>query len=377
MKVALVVPSIKKYGWGTYCYNLANELSKKVDLCTFSLDTREGINFVNEKIPNLYVKDKSKVSNFTKKISISLKIVKKIKSGFDIYHSVDYPFSIFSFIKAKLNRRTSIITGLGTFASKPLGNYGVSSWLLKKAYENSINTFLSEYTRDQVLKKVECKNFVIYPGVSYEKFQKVNNEKINYLRRMYGNNVLLGVGGLIKRKGFDITIKSLKIVKKKFPNVKYLIIGDGPERKNLLELVKNLNLQNNVKFLGEMINEEIIDFYHFCDIYVHTPVIVNGMYEGFGIVYLEASACGKPCIGSNSGGVPSAVINGVTGLLAKEGDIYSTANCIIKLLKDEKLRNKLGSNGKKRAKKLTWENMAKKYIKIYKNVMKGKKYALY
>ncbi len=94
---------------------------------------------------------------------------------------------------------------------------------------------------------------------------------------------------------------------------------------------------------------------------------IEGDFEGFGIVYLEANLCGKPVIAGNSGGVKDAVSDGVSGLMVEPENLEGIANAISRLSNDKDLRDKLGSQGKERAiREFSWENQAANLCKIIK-----------
>ncbi|MFH1997677.1 MAG: glycosyltransferase family 4 protein, partial [Patescibacteria group bacterium] len=94
----------------------------------------------------------------------------------------------------------------------------------------------------------------------------------------------------------------------------------------------------------------------------------NNDFEGFGLVYLEAGACGKPVIGTYDCGAEDAIINNVTGFLVSQNNIKETTNIILRLLDKPGLAQKLGKNGKKRAKEMDWNNVIKEYIREYKRL---------
>ncbi len=158
-------------------------------------------------------------------------------------------------------------------------------------------------------------------------------------------------------------------VKKKYKDVKYYIVGGRPPE-IYLDLVKKYNLEENVRFFENISDEELIKLYYEADIFLLTPIVINNNdFEGFGLVYLEAGACGKPAVGTFNCGAEDAIIDGVTGLLVFQNDIKKTAEAALKLLDNPKLAKKLGENGKIRAKEMSWENVAKRYIKEYKKLL--------
>jgi phosphatidylinositol alpha-1,6-mannosyltransferase len=180
--------------------------------------------------------------------------------------------------------------------------------------------------------------------------------------------VLLTVGKLKERKGIDVSIKAFKIVKENIPDAKYIIIGGGREDK-YRSLVKELKL-NDVYFIGEIEESELVKYYQLCDVFVLTPRRYHGDVEGFGLVYLEAGAAGKPVVASNSGGVSDVVKHMVNGILVSENDPYATAQAIIQLLKDDNLAAELGNNGKKVAKLFCWENTVKSLIDVWQKTLR-------
>ena len=112
----------------------------------------------------------------------------------------------------------------------------------------------------------------------------------------------------------------------------------------------------------------MIDLYYQADIFLLTPITINdSIFEGFGLVYLEAGACGKPVIGTHDCGAEDAIVDGVTGLLVPQKNIKKTTEAVLKLLDDPNFAKKLGENGKKRARQMSWDNVIKKYIKVYEN----------
>jgi glycosyltransferase involved in cell wall biosynthesis len=100
--------------------------------------------------------------------------------------------------------------------------------------------------------------------------------------------------------------------------------------------------------------------------------VFPSIYEAFGIVLLEAMACGKPVVASNVGGIPFVVEEGKTGLLFESGNVEDLADKIVTILKDEELREKMGEAGRERAKEFTWDKIAERTVEVYKEILKGK-----
>ena len=144
-------------------------------------------------------------------------------------------------------------------------------------------------------------------------------------------------------------------------------------RKELERLIHSLNLDANVSLLGQVTGPLLVDYFHACDVYAHTPITTKDKFEGFGIVYLEAGACGKPVLASRSGGVETAVVDGKTGLLVPEGYVQATAAALVRLLSDKRLSSVLGENGRARARQLDWKAHARKLIGVYAQAIKQRR----
>jgi phosphatidylinositol alpha-1,6-mannosyltransferase len=173
--------------------------------------------------------------------------------------------------------------------------------------------------------------------------------------------VLLTIGRIVERKGIDNVIEALSEVKKEFNDFVYLVVGKGPDKSRLADLISKYNLSENVKLVGYVSDKELQLFYQACDIYIMTPREIEGDVEGFGMVYLEANFHGKPVIASRTGGVIEAVLDNQTGLLSDQGNIEQIKDAILRLIKDKDLRERLGENGRKRvADKFQWQEQVGK-----------------
>jgi len=117
---------------------------------------------------------------------------------------------------------------------------------------------------------------------------------------------------------------------------------------------------------GAIEADQVVNYYHLCDLYVHTPRVINLSFEGFGIVYLEAGAAGKAVVAADAGGIRDAVIDGQTGLIARNEDANDIADKIITLLDNEALRKQIGEAGRRYAQQHDWSIIADKFIDVYK-----------
>lgn len=189
------------------------------------------------------------------------------------------------------------------------------------------------------------------------------------VRRRFGLEdklVLFSLGRLVKRKGHDTVLKSLPKVLESFSNLIYLIGSEGPYFEDLKELVRELKIEENVKFCGLIPEEEIPAFYQAADIFIMiSRELENLDTEGFGIVYLEAGIFAKPVIAGQSGGVKDVVRHNYNGLLVNPESPQETSAAIIKLIDNKSLRLELGINGQKMVENnFSWPLRANQLLKL-------------
>ncbi len=160
--------------------------------------------------------------------------------------------------------------------------------------------------------------------------------------------VILTLGGLVGRKGQDTVIRALPRIAQSVPEVTYLIAGDGPDRARLQRLAESIGVRERVVFAGAVADSELPDLYALADVFAMVSREQAGGcdVEGFGLVFLEAAACGKPTVGGHSGGIPEAVSDGHTGMLVDPLSVEDTAGALTRLLTDRELAAALGRNGR-------------------------------
>ena len=168
-----------------------------------------------------------------------------------------------------------------------------------------------------------------------------------------GKTVLLTVARLVKRKGIDQTLRALGRLQAAGDlagvDWVYVIAGRGPEEQNLRELSAQLGLGERVRFYGFVPDEDLARLYGAADVFVQTNREIDGDTEGFGIVFLEANACGTPVIGGIAGGTGDAVEDGRTGLRVDGDDLEAISEALRTMIKNESLRGKMGEAGMERA----------------------------
>jgi len=225
----------------------------------------------------------------------------------------------------------------------------------------------SLYTKKLVQELVKSTIIVdyVYPGAN-----DLRNHKGHSLKKVNGEPVILTLARLEKRKGHTHIIHCIKKLLSDFPNIQYVIAGEGPEKRALQKLVNDKNLQNNVLFVG-LVNDEQKKFLFERSSLMVMPTLDESKsrsIEGFGISYLEAAFFGIPSIASDVGGTPEAVINNSTGVIINSIDkLYQSMH---DLLVNENKRILFGENAQRRShENFQWNTVTKKYKSIFDEVI--------
>jgi phosphatidylinositol alpha-1,6-mannosyltransferase len=230
-------------------------------------------------------------------------------------------------------------------------------------FANSVNTRRMLRELGVAAERIE----IVYPGVDTERFRPdIDATEIRRQIAPRGETVLLSVGRLQRRKGHDLMIQAVRdLTHQQHRSLRYVIVGDGQERSRLEALVDECGVREYVTFSGEVSAHLLPQYYAACDIFVLPNRVEQTDVEGFGIVFLEAAASGKPAVGGRSGGVPEAVADGVTGLLVGGTDVEELATTIARLMDSDSLRRSLGEAGRARTvREFGWECAAERVSMI-------------
>jgi phosphatidylinositol alpha-1,6-mannosyltransferase len=274
---------------------------------------------------------------------------------------------VIAYLFSKILGFSYILWAYGYEFGKFENNYFIKKLYLR-IYENSLFiAAITDFVKSRLLRFGVGQNkvVIIKPGTDPLRYYPV--KVADDFRQRYcleNKRVILSVGRLIKRKGFDMTIRAMQDVVKIYPEAVYVIVGEGPFKERLGELSRKLKVGEHILFTGRVSNEGLLNFYNTCDLFIMPSRTLDdrGDIEGFGIVFLEAGACGKPVIGGLDGGMGEAIENGVTGLLVNSFDTKAIFSGIIKILSDREYARFLGENGRKRIiEELNWDRAVKAF----------------
>ena len=296
---------------------------------------------------------------FTRSLRLAL------ANRFDSIHAFRaLPEGLVAWIVARMTFRPVVIYAHGEeLTTWGKGNkYKAMRFVLRHADHVIAN---SENTRDELinmgvpLKKIT----LIYPGVDVERFHPglpCEDLKEN-IGLQPGEKLILSVGRLSRRKGFDMVIKSLPDLIGTGIDVRYALIGIGEDWDYLTNLAKELGVNDRVHLVGHVSPEELPRWYNACDVFAMPNREINGDNEGFGMVFIEAAACSRPSIAGCDGGTGAAVLDNETGLRVEGKSIDSVAQALANLLMDEDAAMAMGQRGWVRTQSdFAWERVVEK-----------------
>ncbi len=211
----------------------------------------------------------------------------------------------------------------------------------------------SDFTRDTLIDLIGVKPeriAVVYPTVDAERFQPdlPHEDLLNNIGITKKQKLILSVGRLQRRKGFDNIIRALPKLIQEGLDTHYALIGIGEDQDHLLRLANELGVADRVHLLGHVSYEDLPRWYNACDIFAMPNRDINGDTEGFGMVYLEAAASGKPSVAGNTGGTGSAVADGETGLRVDGEQVEDIITALARLLSDPAQAEMMGHKGRER-----------------------------
>jgi len=226
-------------------------------------------------------------------------------------------------------------------------------------YRRIIATSETYRKKSPILSSLGPRVQVINNGVDCQRFRPgLDPSSIEAKYGLSGRFVVLFVGALTKwhgYKGLDVLLKAMRICIKSSPNVFLLIVGDGDLKPHYESMAHNLGIANHIIFAGDASAEDLPKFYTASSL---LALPSKDMSEGFGLTLLEANASGRPCIASNTGGIPEVIREGYNGRLVPPNDARALAQGILSLAKDVDVRRRLGENGRRVALTHDWKMVA-------------------
>ncbi len=219
--------------------------------------------------------------------------------------------------------------------------------------ESAVCACVSNYSRDRAIEMGAGKTVIIPNGVDTHVFHPKKDAPDGFK--------VVTTSTLIPRNGIDTLVRAFGAVAGEFPEATLEIAGEGPMGDELKSMAKNLGIEDRVKFLGTLQHKEIPDLLRSADLFVRPS-----RFEGFGVSFVEAMACGVPVITCPSGGIVDFVVNGETGILVQPDKPDELANAMISVLRDRGKLNNLKKNALHMVRtRYSWEKIVDKVEEAY------------
>lgn len=235
-------------------------------------------------------------------------------------------------------------------------------WL---TFESVRTICCSQYMSEQVNRIFELppdKVVIIPNGVDVESFRRDVNVEV--VRRKYippNHKLVFFVGRLVYEKGVQTVLEAMPRILKRIPELVFVIAGTGPHLRQLQAQVQELGLENKVKFTGYLDSDQLYAFYKTADL-----TVVPSLYEPFGMVVLESMAMGCPTIAADTGGLKEIVVHEETGLKFTPGNPDSLAEAMLRVLVDEKLKERIVSDANALlGNQFNWQRISARTVEVY------------
>ncbi len=362
MKVLLLTTHLNIGGVAVYTVNLARGLKKKNISVWIASSGGDLVKAVEESgIFHLPLGIKTK-SEFNPKLIFAffelLIFIKK--NNIDVIHAQTRVTQVLAYLCSRFSGASYVSTCHGFFKKTRIARKLFGAW-------GGHVIAISDAVVDHLVKDFNVKRksiFLIYNGVDNEAFsQAIGKDEKGILKSNLGlakSPVIGSISRLSPVKGLRYLLFAMKDILREMPEVRLLLVGEGPSKEYLLGLAKKLGIENNVFFALNTTQTQ--RFLSIIDVF-----IFYSLEEGLGLSLLEALASGKPCVASNVGGVSSIVEDGVTGILVPPKDTHALKDAIIKILKDKKLSVSLAKKGNALIKeKFSLEKMVEGVVDVYK-----------
>jgi len=291
--------------------------------------------------------------------------------GFDIIHSQYYPVILCGSLKRLLQGTPHVFTFHGVT--------DVRFWRSLKRRCDMLNAKLgiflglrgadrviavSEYLRRVLKNDFGARNIVVIPnGVDTEFYNpKVSGDEMRRKLKLESSPTVLYVGRVVPHKGLQYLVRAAPLVLRELPETKFVITGEEKEDgQEIKKLVDKMGVGNSVTFTGYVPEEDLPRIYAACDVFCSPS-----LWEGFGMPFIEASACGKPCVGFRTRAVPEVIKDYSTGILVEPGNVKQLAEALSTILSDKGLAKRMGAKAAERVEKYySWERIVDQLLEVY------------
>jgi glycosyltransferase involved in cell wall biosynthesis len=362
MHISLITaPPEQHHGWGNYTLALARELLRTGHTLSIvtGVDAPPEIDLPAEVSIQRVLPGLMKPKRFNSaRLFAAAQQVRRLTAEADIVHVTAEPYAL----AARLVTKPLVVTAHGTYLPLLLVR-PFWSGLYRRVFERSPIICVSRYTESQVRVLLpEARTAVIPNGVTLEAIRRTVPPVAK------NGPTVVALGQLKPRKGYHLLAQAMKQVRTAVPNAQAVFLGDDSDGGYVNEIRAELaadGLTDAVRIAGRVSDDVKIGWLQAAEVFAMPALNIDGKFEGFGLVYLEASAAGLPVIGTLGCGAEDAILDGETGYLIPQNDVPTLADKIIELLRDGALRQRMGAAGWNYAEEHTWARQTQEVIKLY------------
>lgn len=296
-----------------------------------------------------------------------------INADFDIVHSyIPTPWSVdWSAIISLIKAKPFIVTYYNNIVGRGIYSYLAQEYnfiilpILLRFAKKIIITHKRYIDYSPYLKDCLKKIAIIPVGVDLEQFNK-NNQ----IHKQEKTIFFLGLLDEFHRyKGLDYLIRAMDLVRKEIPEVKLIVGGEGRLKEEYRKLAHSLGLSEQIDFAGFIPEEKLAEYYNNCDVFVLPSISFE--QEGFGIVLLEAMACGKPVVTTNITGLADKIQQRKAGIVVRPKDVNALGRAIVDILKDKDCALKMGTQARRLVEEeYAWNKIAKRIENLYLEILR-------
>lgn len=361
MKIAILTPLFPPKhlaGLEIAAYNIAKHLAEKHEVHVITTFDK---GLLKESVEEDFYIHRVKTSKIPILRTISYYIksffaVKKINP--DIVHVQTVFLALSGLLIKKFLHKPYVVYGRGSDVYLP---WRFKNLISKSILKNADAVIVLTEDMKREIQKIWNRNvFVVPNGINLERFENLSKKDLRSKIEIKEEKVIMFVGSLRPVKGVKYLIEAMKITADKNKNMRLFIVGDGEERKYLENLVRNLNIERYVTFVGKVPNEKVPEYMAASDVFV-----LPSLSEGFPVTVVEAMASGLPIVATNIRGLPEIIKNGENGFLVKPESPIEIAEKVLLLLEDDELRERISRNNKGKAKEYSWEAIIGKLERVY------------
>jgi glycosyltransferase involved in cell wall biosynthesis len=366
LKIGLLTSDLShRHGWAHHSLSLINALHRAganlTVIASHDSPDVEGL-ALHKLLPSVAPAER----NLLLRQMLLLPRVRAILRDCDVIHTTVEPFAPLASWVA--GNRPLLITGHGSYVRLWSERRWPVSEVYRQAFLRARLICVSRYTaRVAQMMLPGVQTVVVNNGVDVEHFQAVADQAATLTKK---GRIVLAVGAVKARKGTLELVRAMAEVRQEMPDVQCIVVGSLDAEPayvtRVRDTIQQLGLNDCVRLLGHVPDAALMDWYRAADVFALPSMNDGWKFEGYGLVYLEASAAGLPVIGTTDCGADDAIDDGITGLLISQAQVAEQLPAaILRLLRDPALAARMAAAGREKAAHQTWDHVAARMLALY------------